>query len=80
MPQIHYPPRMADGQTIAYKLLAILQHIAPTSLDQQECAKLHNEHLPGPEQDKAMASALADGYLYGNWPWLVRISRLSDSK
>jgi hypothetical protein len=65
---------MGDGQTVAYKLLGILHHIAPDKEAQNVCTRIFNSVAPGVEQDKTMCCALADGYLYGNWPWeLVKL-------
>jgi hypothetical protein len=60
---------MGDGQTVAYKILGILHHIAPDMDAQNVCTRIFNSVEPGVERDKTMVCALADGYLYGNWPW-----------
>lgn len=70
MPQKKYISQMPDGQPVAYKLLAILQHIAPDGAAQRECTNFYNSMPSGWARDKAMACALVDGYLYGNWPWV----------
>lgn len=68
---MQYSSRMGDGQSVAYKLLGILHHIAPDGEAQNVCTQIFNSYQSGPEQDKAMCLALADGYLYGNWPWVI---------
>lgn len=73
---IKYAARMGDGQSVAYKLLGVLHHIAPDRDAQNVCTRMFNSTPEGFDRDKAMVSALADGYLYGNWPWvLVRMKR-----
>jgi len=71
MKRVVYAERMGDGQTVAYKLLGILHHIAPDSEAQACCTRVFNSFEPGLERDKGMTCALADGYLYGNWPWVL---------
>lgn len=66
-----YSERMRDGQTVAYKILGILHHIAPNAEAQNICTRMFNGIPAGFERDKAMSSALTDGYLYGNWPWVL---------
>lgn len=66
-----YNSRMEDGQTVAYKILGILHHIAPDQNAQNICTRMFNGVPEGKERDKAMACALTDGYLYGNWPWVI---------
>jgi hypothetical protein len=57
------------------KLLAILQHYAPTSKDQQTCSKMlwqmELDGLSYTEIDKQLASALITDLRYGNWPWVL---------
>ena len=67
---IQYAARMGDGQTVAYKILGILHHIAPNKDAQNICTRAFNSVPSGVEQDKMMSCALTDGYLYGNWPWV----------
>lgn len=67
--RVVYAATMGDGQSVAYKLLAILHHIAPNKAAQDACTRAYNSAPEGAERDKAMVCALADGYLYGNWPW-----------
>lgn len=69
--RVVYSERMGDGQTIAYKILGILQHIAPNKDAQNSCTRVFNGLPEGLERDKGMACALVDGYLYGNWPWTL---------
>jgi hypothetical protein len=64
-----YSRIMGDGQTIAYKILGILHHIAPNGEAQNICTRMFNSIPDGFERDKVMSCALTDGYLYGNWPW-----------
>jgi hypothetical protein len=71
MARVVYSERMSDGQTVAYKLLGILHHIAPNRDAQNICTRMFNSVPEGLERDKAMTCALADGYLYGNWPWVL---------
>lgn len=69
--RVVYAERMGDGQTVAYKLLGILHHIAPNADAQNACTRMFNSYPQGLERDKGMACALVDGYLYGNWPWEI---------
>jgi hypothetical protein len=59
----------------SYKLLAVLQHYAPTGAEQERCAHFLAEmQLGGDTQqeiDAALAGALLDGLRHGNWPWAV---------
>lgn len=67
---IGYPNRMVGGETIAYKILGILLHIAPDRMGQERCVALYkSESGPSEKQDKMMVMALANGYAHGNWPW-----------
>jgi len=66
-----YASRMGDGQTVAYKLLGVLHHIAPNKEAQDICTRIYNGVPEGLLRDKAMVLALADGYVYGNWPWVI---------
>jgi hypothetical protein len=63
--------RLDDGQTIGYKVLGMLQQIAPDKEAQDACTLLfHRYNGPCKEQDQAMVAALYDGLAYGNWPWV----------
>ena len=58
---------------IAYQLLGILQHYAPTSREQEICTKIYNDAqrhgATHPELIKMLGYALVDGLAHGNWPW-----------
>lgn len=63
--------RCRDGQTIAYKLLGILQDLAPDQESQRLCTKYYEAFENDQrDQDEKMAAALYDGLAYGNWPWI----------
>lgn len=60
-------------EPIAYKLLSILQHFAPTGRDQQIAAEMVQQaNRDGADITAVrlmLASAITDGLKYGNWPW-----------
>lgn len=78
---IEYASKMGDGQTVAYKILGILHHIAPDKEAQNACTRVFKSYQEGVEQDTGMATTLAAGLLYGNWPWAeVRVRPASEVK
>jgi hypothetical protein len=57
--------RMKDS----YVLLGLLQKRAPTSVEQATLSNEYNKIPTEEERFKWAVCALADGILYGNWPW-----------
>lgn len=57
----------------AYKILGILQDIAPNGEAQNDCTNAYNEILKIATDDKEillrMAGMLYDGLAFGNYPW-----------
>ncbi len=58
----------------AYKILAILQDIAPNLNAQEDCSKAFKDSQQDSENDKEfllrVTGILYDGLSYGNWPWI----------
>lgn len=80
MPECRYRPvcyaaKMGDGQSVAYKLLGILHHIANNRAQQEACTEMYRSVPEGFEQDKLMSQALTDGFMFGNWPWVLKEMR-----
>ena len=72
---------MNTTHPLSYRLLGMLQEIAPTGSEQQRCATLYNElkmrfvsTTPALSENALagkMAMILHDGLTYDNWPWTV---------
>jgi hypothetical protein len=59
----------------AYSLLTVLQSYAPDAGAQQLCtdeqAQARRDNPRDPEGVRYAALAIADGLMYGNWPWTL---------
>lgn len=62
-------------QEITQELLGILQHYAPTSIEQQLCSEMVWDMQKDGADDRmqigTLAMAIHDGLHFGNWPWTV---------
>lgn len=68
-----------SGELVSYRLLGVLQSIAPDGPAQERCAAIYreawadvqaNDRQDADRQVAAiMAGALVDGFRHGNWPW-----------
>jgi hypothetical protein len=61
-----------EDRDVAYQLLGILQHYAPTGAEQQLVANLYNE-IKAEGSDRKLvielSGMLIDGLAEHNWPW-----------
>lgn len=64
------------NQTIAYRILEMLQEKAPNGKAQEICVDVYRNiqtsvGFDKDEADRQMVGILYDGLAYGNWPWIV---------
>lgn len=56
----------------SYILLGLLQKRSPSIKEQSDLAREYNKIPSEQERFRWAVCALADGVLYGNWPWVVK--------
>lgn len=60
-------------RSVNYKLLGILQELAPDAHGQEQCAELYRTMQRNNESAKfimtELASIISDGAHHGTWPW-----------